>query len=126
MEPLFIDKTEYTPSIRLDAATHRMEIRGDSFPENTYDFYRPVMQWLKTYFAGNATHEVEIEIALNYFNSSSSQQYFELFDLIEAGVKRGWKVRVAWIYTPQNESVLEAGEDFLEEFPSIKIDLIEK
>ena len=126
MNALTIAKTEYTPEIKMDADTNFISIIGDSFPENTYDFYKPVMNWMEEYFSLALDNPTTINMEINYFNSSSSQLFFDFFDLLEAAVNDGKNIEVNWVYTPKNESAHEAGEDFSEEFESIKINMVKK
>ena len=43
MEPLIIEGTSKTPHIRFDAEQGRLELKGRSIPENSIDFYRPLI-----------------------------------------------------------------------------------
>lgn len=126
METLFLEKTEYTPTIEMDASKQLIDIRGDSFPENTYDFYKPVINWLKEYFKDARSDTTTVNMEINYFNSSSSQLFFDFFDILDEAANKGTKLEVNWIYTAKNESAHEAGEDFSEEFESFKINMVEK
>lgn len=122
MEDLLIEETKYTPEIRFLTAGE-LSIVGKSYPENTFEFYKPVMKWITDYFlAGNQKLVLNIEII--YFNSSSSKLFFDMFDLIEAN--NNDLVAVNWIYDEENESSLEAGEDFQEDFEELKINLVVK
>jgi len=125
MENLNLEATEYTPKIILDASKNLIDIRGDSFPENTFDFYKPVTNWLEKYFQEeNKTATINFEI--NYFNSSSSQLFFDIFDIFDEALKNNHKLEINWIYKSNNESAEEAGEDFAEEFEDLSINMIEK
>jgi len=125
MEALRISATEYSPEVELDAEKGIFDIRGDSFPENTYDFYKPVVKWIEAYFE-NCSKPTTVNMEINYFNSSSSQLFFDLFDLFDEASQNGCTIVINWIYSSKNASAKEAGEDFLEEFESFTINLIEK
>ena len=125
MENLNIEATEYTPKITLNANKGLIEIRGDSFPENTYDFYKPVTDWLKEYFESHAKDTTTINMEINYFNSSSSQLFFDLFDLFEE-VSESNNLEINWVYDEKNDSAEEAGEDFVEEFETLNINMVVK
>ncbi|MCP4751892.1 MAG: DUF1987 domain-containing protein, partial [Proteobacteria bacterium] len=78
MDTISIEATNSTPSISADASAGTVEIRGKSYPENTFEFYRPVLDWLKTYLESvDAPLKVTFEIL--YFNSSTSQVFYDLF-----------------------------------------------
>jgi len=125
MQNLVIEETKYTPKIVLDAQNGVIDIRGKSYPENTFEFYKPVMEWLETYFDGHAKEKTVVNMEIVYFNSSSSKLFFDLFDLLDEAKER-CEIEINWIYDPENESAQEAGEDFIEDFEDLKINLTEK
>jgi hypothetical protein len=122
MQDLIIDETKYTPSIRLESSGS-ISMVGKSYPENTFEFYAPVMEWMKNYFEEGHT-KLTVNMEITYFNSSSSKLFFDFFDLIEENNSED--VVVNWIYDEENESALEAGEDFQEDFEDLTINLVEK
>jgi len=125
MQNLTIEATKYTPEISLDGERGLMSMVGKSYPENTFDFYKPVMAWVESYFASNAREKSVINMEIIYFNSSSSKLFFDFFDLIEeASEEHG--VEINWIYDEENESALEAGEDFKEDFEALTFNLVAK
>jgi len=126
MENLIIDETIYTPRINLDAGNGLIELVGKSYPENTFEFYKPMMDWVESYFSGNEQAKTIINFEIIYFNSSSSKLFFDFFDLIEEVTEKGKYVEINWIYDPDNDSALEAGEDFKEDFVKLNFKLVEK
>jgi len=125
MELVQIEATKHTPKIVLDPESGVVEIRGKSYPENTFEFYRPLMEWLEEYFDQNAKDVTTFNIEITYFNSSTSKLLFDLFDLLDAQ-KEKHKIIINWIYDAENEHAQEAGEDFIEDFEDLDIKLIEK
>jgi hypothetical protein len=126
MENLIIEETKYTPSIKLDATKGTIELIGKSYPENTFEFYKPMMEWVENYFDGNEAEKTVVNLEIIYFNSSSSKLFFDFFDLLEEAHNNGKSVEVNWIYDKENESALEAGEDFKEDFENLKFNLVSK
>ncbi len=127
MQILEIPATKYTPFVRLDPETKKIEIRGESYPENTIEFYSPLLAWLQEFFSLPATETpLVIEIEIIYFNSSSSKVLMNLFDELEERVQQGFAVQVFWIYDPENESALEYGEEFQEDLEHLDFCLTEK
>jgi hypothetical protein len=124
MENLKLEATQYTPEINLDAGGV-ISLAGKSYPENTFEFYAPVMEWLETYFDGNAAEKTVVNMEIIYFNSSSSKLFFDFFDLLDEA-KDDNNIEINWIYDEENESALEAGEDFVEDFEELKINLVAK
>ncbi len=122
MENLVIEETKYTPTINLDASG-TVSIVGKSYPENTFEFYAPVMEWLNSYFEeGNKKLTLNMEIT--YFNSSSSKLFFDMFDLLDEN--NSDELVINWIYDEENESALEAGEDFKDDFEDLTINFVTK
>lgn len=125
MKNLVIDETKYTPSINLDAQNGILEFHGKSYPENTFEFYKPVLEWIEEYFKGNEQKKTVVNLEIIYFNSSSSKLFFDFFDLLDEA-KENSQIEVNWIYDAQNESAMEAGEDFIEDFEELQINLVIK
>ena len=44
METLEIESTERTPGIKFDYDHHYFEINGEAYPENSDEFFRPIMR----------------------------------------------------------------------------------
>ncbi len=126
MENLHIEATKYTPEIKLDADNGLLSFAGKSYPENTFDFYQPTLEWINAYFEEKAQKKTVIEMDIIYFNSSSSKLFFDLFDILEEAHEDGKDITIRWLYDAENENALEAGEDFKEDFESLSFDLIEK
>ncbi len=126
MEKLYIEPTKYSPEIKLDPDTRTLEVRGKSYPENTFEFYAPVMKWLGDYIASAPSARTVLNMEIIYFNSSSSKFFFDFFDVIEEAAEQGFDVEINWIYDAENENALEAGEDFMEDFEALNFNLVKK
>ena len=124
MENLILESTNYTPKISFDAGKGLMEFSGKSYPENTFDFYMPVISWLKNYFP-RAKEKTVVDFEISYFNSTSSKLFFDIFDILEEAVANGSEIEINWYYDEENESALEAGEDFKDDFNTLNINLKE-
>lgn len=124
MENLHIKETQYTPEIILDL-NGTITLKGKSYPENTFEFYKPVMEWIEEYLDKNKSNTITVNLEIIYFNSSSSKLFFDFFDLLDDN-KEGRQLIIKWIYDAENESALEAGEDFVEDFQDLHIELVTK
>jgi hypothetical protein len=51
MEILNLKGTEDTPTILLDKKNGIFEISGRSLPEDSAEFYKPVIEWINAYGA---------------------------------------------------------------------------
>ncbi len=126
MENLIIEKTEATPEIRFDYSSGILELRGESYPENTAEFYAPVFEWLRKFLNSGNELAVTVNMEIIYFNSSSSKALMNLFDLLDEAVSVGRKIAVNWMYAAGNESALEYGEEFKEDLNLLDFNLVEK
>ncbi|MCK5294655.1 MAG: DUF1987 domain-containing protein [Arcobacteraceae bacterium] len=124
MENLNIEATKYTPKITLDASG-TISLVGKSYPENTFEFYAPMMDWIKEYFETSAQDITTVNMEITYFNSSSSKLFFDFFDLLEENSDDN-TIKINWIFDEENESAEEAGEDFIEDFEDLDINLVTK
>ncbi|PHR72293.1 MAG: hypothetical protein COA66_06140 [Arcobacter sp.] len=125
MENIFIEKTKYTPEIRLNAQKGEINFTGKSYPENTFEFYKPILTWIEEYLAKNIQNKTVINMEIIYFNSSSSKLFFDFFDIIDDASKNH-DIIINWIYDEENDSALEAGEDFIEDFENLNFNLLKK
>jgi len=113
METLSLQGSPKTPTVEMNAESGVIEIKGRSIPENSIDFYRPVVEWLDTY-AESAAEATEVNIQLEYFNTSSSKCILDVFKKLENVFKKNGEkgVTINWYYEEDDEDMLEAGEDY--------------
>jgi hypothetical protein len=111
MEKFSIDGTPKTPSISFDLAAGVLEIKGRSIPENSIEFYKPLVDSLDKY-ASSPKGQTNVNIQLEYFNTSSSKCILDVFKKLEAIHKSGSAVIINWHYEEDDEDMLEAGEDY--------------
>ncbi len=126
MKNLHIPATQTSPEISFDCEKHILEIKGESFPEDTAEFYSPVFSWIEEYLEFIKDHKVIINIELIYFNSSSSKVFMDLFDILDVATDKGKQIIINWIYDEENENALIAGEEFKEDLESLTFNLIKK
>ncbi len=111
MEHIIIEGSPKTPSVKFDAATGILEIKGRSIPENSIEFYKPLVDWLDKY-SENPVSQTVVNIHLEYFNTSSSKCILDVFKKLELIHKAKNDVVVNWYYEEDDEDMLEAGEDY--------------
>lgn len=111
MESINIEGTPKTPTVKFDSLSGVLVIRGRSIPENSIDFYKPLIDWLDAYPADNG-EGLTLNMELEYFNTSSSKCILDVFKKLENISKQGKTVSVKWHYEEDDEDMLEAGEDY--------------
>jgi|SRR5690554_2416116 len=111
MEKLTIEGTPKTPTIKFDPETGKLLIQGRSIPENSIEFYKPLVDLLEDY-ADSPKELTNVDIVLEYFNTSSSKCILDVFKKLEKIKAEGNEVKVNWHYEEDDEDMLEAGEDY--------------
>ena len=111
MEPLYLEGTPKTPHVRFDPSTGLLELKGRSIPENSIDFYKPLIDWIDKY-GRSPNNKTALHVQLEYFNTSSSKCILDVFKKLEAIRAAGGEVSVLWHYEADDEDMLEAGEDY--------------
>ena len=111
MDSIKIEGTRKTPEIHFDAEQGKVLIEGRSIPENSIEFYKPLVDWLEEY-GGNPKEKTEVNIKLEYFNTSSSKCILDVFKKLETIHKNNKDVVINWYYEEDDEDMLEAGEDY--------------
>ncbi len=121
MERFDLKATDNTPDVILDPDAALLEFKGKSYPENTFNFYKPILEWIDTYVK-KPPKLLHINIKLTYFNSATTQILFDLFDLIQEYAPKNSKI--SWYYNPENPNAYEDYEDFSEEFSELDFEAI--
>ncbi len=103
-----------SPAVYFDPENGQLTMSGESYPENTFEFYAPIISWLKTFIA-----EKDLAITLNlelaYLNTGSVKCLMDIFDLLEDAFQEGRKISVIWRYHQKNSRALETAEEFSED-----------
>ncbi|MBX3165649.1 MAG: DUF1987 domain-containing protein [Bacteroidetes bacterium] len=111
MEKYAVEGTPKTPSIKFDLANGVLEIKGRSIPENSIEFYKPLVDALDKYAVATKP-ATTVNVQLEYFNTSSSKCILDVFKKLESINKSGSAVTINWHYEEDDEDMLEAGEDY--------------
>ncbi len=109
MEILNLESAEDTPKILLDAGNGIFEISGRSLPEDTQEFYEPILEWIEGY-AESPNSKTEFVFKLEYFNTASSKLILDVLSALEDidGMS------ILWYFHEDDEDMEEAGEEFSE------------
>jgi hypothetical protein len=110
MDSIKIEGTPKTPTVNFTADNGILEIKGRSIPENAVEFYKPLVDWIGNY--GDAAKEnTEVNVQLEYFNTSSSKCILDVFKKLES-INGKTNITIKWHYEEDDEDMLEAGEDY--------------
>lgn len=113
MEVFRVEEKVDVPMMNFDHNTGVLEIRGRSFPEDTVEIYRPVLEWVDEYILA-APEKTIMKFSMDYFNSSTYKAVLNLLLKLEILSETGKNVVVEWYYKERDVDMKEAGEEFSE------------
>ena len=123
MDNLEISATETTPEIKFDFDSHYFLFGGESYPEDSDEFYRPILELIQKYSQNELESSATFVFRLTYFNSSSARVLMKLFELIdEMGENR--EIKIEWHYHEEDDTMEEFGEDFSDDIENANFKLI--
>ncbi len=108
MNNVYIEKTDLTPFISL-TSEGECKIEGKAIPEDPIIFFKPMFQWAKNV----AMQQLQINVNLEYFNTSVSKQLMDFFQALEAN-KAINEIIIHWNYEEGDEEIQESGEIYQE------------
>jgi hypothetical protein len=91
-----VPASQSTPAIQADWQAGVLKMQGDSYPENAFELFGEIIQWVEDYLAHSAD-SLRLELQLE-----------------DAHVK-GSAVSVKWHYDKRNERLAELAEEFKED-----------
>ena len=98
MQPFIITPTQTTPYVYLDSQQGTIYIKGNSFDEDAFAFYQPVLQWMERY-KHQPQKETILTVELKYFNTSSAKCLYELLDRLADLPSAEASVIITWYYS---------------------------
>jgi hypothetical protein len=111
MEKLNIEGSAKTPFVSFDGEAGVLEMRGRSIPENSIEFFQPLLDWVDAY-GSTPNKATRVNMKLEYFNTSSSKCILDLFKRLEKISGEKSEVIINWFYETDDEDMEEAGEDY--------------
>lgn len=114
MQDLHIQATNNTPLVDARRDTGKVVISGDSYPENSFEFFQPLIQWLESYLH-DSPGSLDFQITLAYLNTSSVRVLVDLLEMLDEAYKEGRPISLTWFYEAGNERVAELAEEFRED-----------
>jgi len=118
------NKTPYFPEVHFISQTGECTIMGESYMEETYKFYIPLMEWMKDYIT-QVQGPLTLNIKLIYLNTSTSKCLLDIFEILKNYLDAGGDVKVKWYYLSDDPDMVEEVEDFEAE-SGLDIELIEQ
>jgi hypothetical protein len=119
MDNFYIEATATSPEVDFRFDQNLLSMKGESYPENAAAFYAPIVQQLRAFLDAKEGVTITANIALAYFNSSSTKMLFSIFDALDQSAEAGNRIEVNWYYEEEDETIFEFGEELKADFTSI-------
>jgi hypothetical protein len=122
MNELIISATEFTPSIKFQPEKHTFEFKGVSRPENVFEFYNPIIEYVKDYESelyknhvlGGSKLEIHVLFKFSYFNSSSAKMMFMILECLVRIKNMGYHINIDWYYDEGDDQMYDDGQELSE------------
>lgn len=114
MKNLIVDAvpdSPYYPEVNFNSETGVCELIGESYMEEAYKFYTPLLKWLKEYTL-ELNKAVTLNLKLTYFNTNSSRLLLDILDVLKKSQEAGNDVEINWYFEEDDPDVKDEVEDF--------------
>jgi hypothetical protein len=112
---LSLPGSQSSPAIRADWNAGVVVMSGESYPENSFEIYDQLIQWIDSYLS-TADRSLTLELHLNYLNTSSIRFMIDIFDMLEVAHGNAKEVLVQWMFDDRNPRSAELGAEFKEDY----------
>ncbi len=110
---LIIEPKSDTPGVIINPEANEFEIYGKSLPEDTNEFYDPILEFLEKY-SYNPNPQTKFVLNFEYYNSASVRKIMNILTILEEIKRKGNDVSIIWMYEENDEIMKESGIDFQE------------
>jgi hypothetical protein len=120
MNNFFLAATASSPEVDFRFDEHQLSLKGESYPENAAVFWGDIIATLREYLNQDAAATpISVNVALAYFNSSSTKMLFAFFGALNEKAKAGTPVILNWYHDEEDDTIFEFGQELREDFPEL-------
>jgi hypothetical protein len=123
MEDIFIKEAPTTPEVRFNFQEGILEVKGVSIPEDTEEFYQPLLEALEEFIKTQMPPKITMNFKLIYVNTSTSAVLGRMIKILEPLEGEDRTAHVNWYYEIEDEDMKDLGEDF-NSFSKLPFELI--
>lgn len=103
-----VEETKITPFVSIEKG--KINIKGRSIPEDSFEFYEPVLKACEDYVL-NPPPDTDVSIHLDYVNSGSKKFLTAILTIFEGSYLKGNNYSISWHYDVDDESIHDLGND---------------
>ena len=122
MQDLQLSATERTPEIKFSISDKTLIISGESYPEDVSSFYGELIQICES-LSSSDLDSLNVTVSLIYMNSSSVKAFYRIFEGLDKAKKDGKSITLNWECQDDDDIIEELGEDFIDRFPDLNIEI---
>jgi hypothetical protein len=104
----------FIPEVNLNATTGQCLLAGESYLEDTDEFYNNIINWLEA-FIKEVKKPINFDFRLTYFNTSSSRSILNVLRVLKSYEDKGGNITVNWYYPEDDDSIAEEAEDYVKD-----------
>ena len=120
MNNLFIAESASSPEVDFRFDERRLSLKGEAYPENAAVFWGDIIAAVRTFLESDSTSlAITVNVALAYFNSSSTKMLFALFGTLNEKARSGTPVVLNWYHDEEDDTIFEFGQELHEDFPAL-------
>lgn len=120
MNNLYIAASPSSPEVDFQFDARRLSLKGEAYPENAALFWGQVISAVQQFIQQDEMQApITIDVALAYFNSSSTKMLFSLFDALNEHAARGTPVMLNWYHDEEDDTIYEFGQELCEDFGAL-------
>ena len=106
-----IEMTDDSPKVILDEGGSIFKIEGSSYPEDAFEFYKQVINWVSKIKINKKTI-LNCDFNFNILSSASHKMIYAILLELENLNKKSKNVIINWYYLNFDEDMYEVGEGF--------------
>lgn len=120
MNNLYLEASPSSPEVDFRFDAHALSLKGESYPENAASYWGAIIASVREYLEQKScSNPIVLDVALSYFNSSSTKMLFALFDLLNEKAASGQQVVLNWHYDADDDTIYEFGQELQEDFAAL-------
>jgi len=117
---IILEELKNSPGIIYYPGNKNLEIYGRSIPEDPETVYSAVIGWITGHFENET--RLNVKIRLEYVNSGSAKCLSQIMKRLADYHRSGRQVRIKWICDPDDDSMVDLGENFMS-MPGIPLEI---
>jgi hypothetical protein len=114
MKNLHIKAKSDAPEVVFNSNNGNFLMSGVSLPENVFEVYNPVLDWLREY-KNNSTVSTTLNLQFEYLNTASTNIIMRIVEEMDEIKRNNQDITICWFYETGDYDMRELGEEILEE-----------